>query len=149
MAFLATPTIHWRSGTTLLTRPGHIKLDKDHHPRITHRAHLEPELVVARGLNPQDVAISLAVVPAEHELRKQHFDPDELEFHYLVHSLGEAGLGGTLVRADAIEQEPNRWVSNHMMESWDALEAGGHSPADIGLNGLARYLTQAQLLAAG
>jgi len=149
MAFLATPTIHWRSGTNLLTRPGHLKLAKDHHPRITRSAHLGEELVVARGLNPQDVAVSLSVVPAQNELRKQYFDPEKLQFHYLVHSLGEASLGGTLVRSDVADQDPERWMSEHLWYSWQELAAGGHSPAELGLHGLAHYLQIEQPLTTG
>jgi hypothetical protein len=129
----------------LLTRPGHLKLDKNHHPRITKVTHLESELVVARGLNPQDVAWSLNVVPAEQELRKGQFDLEKLRFDYLVHSLGEAGIGGSLVSVEVIEDDPEQWVSPHIMETWDVLSLGGHSPADLGLHGLARYLNQAQL----
>jgi hypothetical protein len=132
----------------LLTRPGHVKLDKTHHPRITKATHLSDELVVARGLNPQDVAVSLNVVPAEHELRKGRFKPEELQYNYLVHSLGEASLGGVLVSTAAVEGDPDRWVSQHMFEAWDELAAGDHSPAELGLTGLARYLENARLLTA-
>lgn len=143
MAFLATPTIYWRSGTNLLTRPGHLKLDKTHHPRITQATHLSDELVVARGLNPHDVAVSLHVVPAERELRQGRFDPEHLQYDYLVHRLGEASLGGTLVSAQAVEDDPAQWISQHLLKTWEELAAGGHSPAELGLHGLARYLADA------